>query len=59
MSDTRREVDGLAMSSRNTYMSHDERAAAPVVFRALEAAAETRQRAAAAGRWGGEREGDG
>jgi pantoate--beta-alanine ligase len=36
---TVREADGLAMSSRNTYLSTDERAAAPVVHRALQAGA--------------------
>lgn len=34
---TRREPDGLAMASRNVYLSPDERAAAPVVYRALRA----------------------
>jgi pantoate--beta-alanine ligase len=34
---TVREVDGLAMSSRNTYLTSEERAAAPVVYRALQA----------------------
>jgi pantoate--beta-alanine ligase len=34
---TVRELDGLAMSSRNTYLTPDERAAAPVVHRALQA----------------------
>jgi pantoate--beta-alanine ligase len=34
---TVRELDGLAMSSRNSYLTPDERAAAPVVYRALQA----------------------
>lgn len=34
---TRREADGLAMSSRNVYLSADERKAAPVVYRAMSA----------------------
>jgi pantoate--beta-alanine ligase len=34
-----REDDGLAMSSRNVYLSDDERAQAPVLHRALEAGA--------------------
>eukprot|EP00298_Acanthocystis_sp_HF-20_P014300 c20715_g1_i1.p1 GENE.c20715_g1_i1~~c20715_g1_i1.p1 ORF type:complete len:877 (+),score=401.62 c20715_g1_i1:55-2685(+) len=34
--DTSRETDGLAMSSRNRYLSTEQRAAAPVVYRALQ-----------------------
>lgn len=33
-----RECDGLAMSSRNRYLSRDERAAAPALYRALRSA---------------------
>ena len=47
---TVRESDGLALSSRNVHLSASERAAAPVLHRALEAA---RRRWAA-----GERSGD-
>jgi pantoate--beta-alanine ligase len=36
---TRREPDGLAMSSRNVYLTADERAAAPVVYTALRSGA--------------------
>jgi pantoate--beta-alanine ligase len=35
---TRREADGLAMSSRNTYLRQEERRAAAVLFRALSSA---------------------
>lgn len=39
-----RETDGVAMSSRNAYLSPDERALAPVIFKTLQrAAAQLRQ----------------
>jgi pantoate--beta-alanine ligase len=37
---TMREADGLAMSSRNRYLTPEQRTAAPVVYRALQVAGE-------------------
>ncbi|MGA2368548.1 MAG: pantoate--beta-alanine ligase [Dehalococcoidia bacterium] len=37
---TVREKDGLAMSSRNTYLTAEERAAAPVLYKALQLASD-------------------
>src|SRR5512147_946085 len=47
---TQREADGLAMSSRNTYLDAEHRKAAPVLYRALTAAKNTFDQ--------GERDGD-
>jgi pantoate--beta-alanine ligase len=47
---TQREADGLALSSRNTYLDEEHRRAAPVLYRALTAAKEAFDR--------GERDGD-
>ncbi len=37
---TIREADGLAMGSRNVYLTAEQRAAAPVLYRALRTVAE-------------------
>jgi pantoate--beta-alanine ligase len=47
---TQREADGLALSSRNTYLDAEHRRAAPVLYRALNAAKEACDQ--------GERDGD-
>ncbi len=52
---TVREADGLAMASRNAYLSAAERAAAPALFRTISAVAEQVARGADAGEtaaWG-------
>ena len=36
--DTVREADGVAMSTRNSYLSQEERKAAPVIYKSLQAA---------------------
>jgi pantoate--beta-alanine ligase len=46
---TVREPDGLALSSRNAYLSQNERAAAPALHRALKAAADAIRKGAPVG----------
>ena len=46
---TAREADGLALSSRNAYLSDEERAAAPALFRAIQDVADGLAEGGAAG----------